>query len=87
MQWRTALLAWITLLLLLTINVAIAVFMSDSLWSLIINGISTTVMAAIILIFFMRLNDTTALLRLFSLGGFLWVGLLLFFTLMDIYTR
>lgn len=87
MQWRTAILTWLTLMLLLGGSVAAAVLIPGAAWSAVLNAACATAMAALILTFFMRLKEASALLRTFALGGLLWVAFLLFLTLLDVLTR
>lgn len=83
---RSALLTWIGLLALLATGVAITVLAPGPA----AHGtvlVLAAIMAGLVFNGFMGLGAASGLMRLFALGGLLWVGFMLFFTLADFLTR
>lgn len=85
-MYRAPLLAWIGLLLLLTANVMITALVPGPAFIAVNIGLAV-LMAALIYIVFMGLRHADGLLRLFAVGGLMWVGFLLLLSLADFLTR
>ncbi len=79
-------LVWISLMLLLTLTLVSAYIPLGGL-NLILNLTISVAKALLVMIFFMHLVESSALVRLAAAGGFLWLGFLLALTLADSLTR
>ena len=81
-----AILTYLALLVLLVISVGLRLFhlgVLESLLLLVIAGIE----AAVVFLFFMRVQSSSKLIWLFASGGFLWLGILLVFVISDYVSR
>jgi cytochrome c oxidase subunit 4 len=77
---------YLALLILLAISVSLRLFhlgVLESVSLLVIAGIE----AAVVLLFFMRVQASSKLIWLFAGGGFLWLGILLVFVITDYISR
>ncbi|WP_148863659.1 cytochrome C oxidase subunit IV family protein [Marinobacter fonticola] len=86
MNYRPMLLTWIGLLILLGVSV-LGASMTSGVLQLVISLTCAALMAALVMTFFMRLRSAEALIRLYALGGFLWLGFLILMTMADYLTR
>lgn len=78
--------AFAGLLILLAVNVALGVLMPfPSVW--IVELAVAVAMIVVVLLFSMEILHEPPLMRLFSLLGFCWVGILFTMTLIDYLTR
>lgn len=84
--WRWPLLVWLALLLLLGLSVGSAYIPLGPGNGIINYGVATT-KAALVLIFFMHLDRSTALVRLASVFGLVWVLFLFSLSFSDYLTR
>ena len=77
---------YLALLVLLVISLGLRRFhlgVLESLLLLVIAGIE----AAVVFLFFMRVQASSKLIWLFASGGFLWLGILLVFVISDYISR
>lgn len=79
-----AVLAILMALLLISAGIAL---LSLGPFNLIISLTTAIIKAVLVLIFFMRLNSDSALLRLVAGSGFVWLAILLTLTLADLLAR
>lgn len=86
MNYRPAVFTWLALLILLGISL-LATAMASTALRYTVHFISAIAMAALVMAVFMQLRAASGLLRLFALGGLLWIVLLLTLTLADVLTR
>ncbi len=86
MRYGTAVIVWIVLLGLLMLSVTAAQLVSGPLLYL-FTLTCAAAMSALILAAFMGLKSADGLVRLFALGGLLWLGFLLLLTLADTLAR
>lgn len=74
------------LMVLTAITVAVAFFDFGPLNNVIMLGIAIA-KATLVVLFFMHVRYSTRLIPLVALGGFIWVGILFAFTMMDYMSR
>lgn len=74
------------LMLLLVVTVG-ASFLHLGAWAPVVAMLIATVKGALIVLFFMHVLHEEPLLKLFSVAGFLWLGILLAFLISDYRTR
>lgn len=86
MKYRQPIIIWLGLLALLALTVGLNVLMAGP-WRPLLHYLIATVMAALLMVFFMRLRASDGLIRLFAVGGVLWLGLLIVITLSEVLTR
>lgn len=86
MKDRLYLVIWLALLALLTLT-AWAVQLPLGPGRLILHLGTAVIMAALVMVFYMGLRQRDGLLRLFALGGLVWLALLLGFSLAEVLTR
>ncbi len=86
MHYRSAIMAWLALLLLLGLSLMSAWFLSGPL-QMVASLSWALAMAAVILVAFMGLRAADGMLRLFAVGGVLWLALLMLLTILDVITR
>lgn len=86
MNYRLMVLTWVGVLVLLGISL-LGVGMSSGTVQYVISLSCAALMASLVMTFFMRLRSAEALIRLFALGGFLWLGFLILLFLADYLTR
>lgn len=86
MAYRTHVLVWLLLLALLAVNITATLLLSGMM-AYAVNLGSAFGMAALIMTTFMGLHAAGGMLRLFALGGWLWLAFLLFLTLADFLAR
>ena len=85
-QMRVPVLSFAALTLLLGVNVALGTFVPfTGLWML--ELFVALAMVAVVLLFSMEILHEPPLIRLFSVLGFCWVGILFAMTLIDYTTR
>ena len=77
---------WLALMLLMFVNFGLAHFDLGTIGTVIILTIAFIQML-LVLLFFMRLHESTKLICVFSLTGFLWLAILFTLTLADYLTR
>lgn len=85
-NYRPLLVAWLALLLLLALSVA-ALQWAPATLAHVVSLACAVSMAALILAFFMGLRHSAGLVRVFALGGVLWLGLMSVLTAIDYVTR
>lgn len=86
MHYRSAVVTWLVLLLLLGLSLLSVHVLSGPLRYTV--GFSCAVaMAACIMIVFMGLRVADGMLRLFAGGGFLWLAFLFLLTVLEVVTR
>lgn len=86
MTYRTSFLAWLLLLALLAISITATMQLSGAV-AYTINLVCAIGMAAVMMAIFMGLRAAGNLIRLFALGGLLWLAFLLLLTLADFLFR
>lgn len=86
MNYRTALLTWLALLMILLLNVIAAFLIAGNLQHM-ASISSAIVMAALVMLFFMRLSSANGLVRVFAVGALLWWAFFLFITLTEVLSR
>lgn len=86
MSYRLMLLTWGGVLVLLGLSL-LAVQFTAGVLQYVINLVCAALMAALVMTFFMRLRSAEALIRLYALGGFLWLSFLILLSLADYLTR
>jgi len=84
--WRKPSLIWLGLLLLLAISVGSAYIPLGPGNGAINYGVAVT-KAALVLVFFMHLDRSRALIRLAALAGLFWLGFMFALSLSDYLTR
>lgn len=84
--WRTPLIVWTVLLLLLAATVGSA-FVPLGAFNGIINIGIAAAKTGLILLFFMKLGSSSALLRLAALAGVFWLTFMFLLTAGDYLTR
>lgn len=85
-MYKAPLFAWAGLLLLLTGSVLVTALVPGPAFIALNIGFAV-LMAALIFIVFMKLRSADGLLRLFAMGGLMWLGFLLLLSLTDFLTR
>lgn len=86
MDFRSAILTWLVLLLLLGLSLLSVQFLSGPLQ----YAISYTCAVAIggcIMIFYMGLRTADGMIRVFAVGAIAWLALLLLLTILEVLTR
>lgn len=83
---RTYLLVYLSLLVLLAATVGAAFFDAGWLNPVIALTIAAT-KAVLVILFFMHVRASSAIVRIFALLGFFWLGILIFLTMGDYLTR
>jgi cytochrome c oxidase subunit 4 len=83
---RTYLVVWVGLLTLLTLTLGSAYVPMGTLNTVANLGIAVA-KAALVMLFYMHLRQSSGLTRLFAVAGFVWLGLLIGLTLTDVLTR
>lgn len=86
MNYRQPIIIWLGLLVLLALTVGLNVLMSGPLRPL-LHYVIAIAMAALLMVFFMQLRASDGLIRIFAVGGVLWLGLLVVITLAEVLTR
>ena len=86
MNYRQPIIIWLGLLALLALNVGLNA-LTTGMWRPMLHYLLATAMAALLMVFFMRLRASDGLVRLFAVGGLLWLGLLIGITLAEVLTR
>lgn len=86
MNYRLMVLTWAGVLVLLGVSL-LGVGMTSGIVQYVMSLTCAALMAALVMTFFMRLRRAEALIRLFALGGFLWLGFLILLFLADYLTR
>lgn len=86
MNYRPMVLTWVGVLILLGISL-LGVGMTSGPVQYVISLSCAALMAALVMSFFMRLRSAEPLIRLFALGGCLWVSFLIILFLADYLTR
>lgn len=76
----------VSLLLLLALTTALA-FVPLGHWNWLVSVVIAFVMAALILLFFMKVRSSAPLIWLTSAAGFVWLSLLLLLVLLDYISR
>ena len=77
---------WIVLLMLTGITTAVA-FVDLGAFSVVVALTIAVIKMLLVALFFMHVRHSTKLTKLVLVGGLLWLGILLTFTLADIWTR
>ncbi|MDN5870266.1 MAG: hypothetical protein L0H73_06040 [Nitrococcus sp.] len=85
-MYQSLLFAWVGLLLLLAGSVLITALVPGPAYIAVNMGFAV-LMAALIFTVFMKLRGAEGLLRLFAVGGLMWLGFLLLLSLADFLTR
>ena len=83
---RTPALVWVALMLLLALLSAVGVFLDYDHWW-IVEVICLGTMVSLVIIFSMEMKRHQPIVRLFSVLGFFWVGILFGMTMTDYLTR
>lgn len=86
MNYRSTVLTWLSLLALLGVSLLTVAFMSG-LVQHVISLTCAVAIAALILIFYMRLQLADGIMRTFALGGLVWLSFLLIITVLEVMTR
>ena len=86
MNYRLALLTWLGLQLLLAANVVLVV-VADGMLQVAVTLMVATVMAALVMLFFMRLYTSQAMVQVTAVAAYLWLSFLLVITLVEVATR
>lgn len=84
--WRTPLIIWAALLLLLAATVGSA-FVPLGPFNAIINIVIAAGKTGLVLLFFMKLKSSSGLLRLAALAGVFWLSFMFVLTASDYLTR
>lgn len=85
-DYRPYLLSWLALLVLLACSVAATHWLDGWLaWSMV--ALCALLIASLVISVFMGLRHANALLRVFGVGGVLWLSFLIVLTLADYLTR
>ena len=84
--YRGRVLVWLGLLALLAVSVATAAYQPAPVSYVIVGGCAAG-MAGLILVVFMGLRRADGWQRVFALGGWLWLGFLVFLTAVDVLGR
>jgi cytochrome c oxidase subunit IV len=77
---------WLILLVLTGVTTGVA-FIDLGAFSVVMALAIAVVKMLLVALFFMHVRHSTQLTRLVLIGGLLWLGILLTFTLADIWTR
>jgi cytochrome c oxidase subunit IV len=77
---------WLTLLVLTGVTTAVA-YVDLGAFSVVVALTIAVVKMLLVALFFMHVRHSTRLTKLVLVGGLLWLGILLTFTLADIWTR
>jgi cytochrome c oxidase subunit 4 len=77
---------FVALLALLLVSVG-AAFVPIGPWSPVVALAMAAAKSALVIAYFMQLGRQPPLLRVFALGGFLWLGILFLLTFADVLTR
>ncbi|MFE8069444.1 hypothetical protein QQM79_00125 [Marinobacteraceae bacterium S3BR75-40.1] len=86
MNVRLAVVTW--LLLLIMLGISLSALMLQTPWlRMTVHLGSAVVMGALVMAIFMRLRSADGLIRLYALGGLMWLGFLLLLTLLDFISR
>jgi len=83
---RTYTAVWLLLLALTGITTAVA-YVDLGAFSVVAALAIAVVKMLLVALFFMHVRHSTRLTRLVMIGGLLWLGILLAFTLADVWTR
>lgn len=86
MNYRNAVLTWLSSLALLGVSLLSVAFMTGVV-QYVINLTCAVAIAALMLIFYMRLRLADGVLRTFALAGLVWLAFLLFMTVTDVMMR
>ena len=84
--WRGPLWTWVSLLLLLAINLGSAYIPLGS-GNLALNIFIAAVMAVILIVFLMDLRSSQVLIRIVAIAGLFWMALMFSLTFSDYLTR
>lgn len=77
---------WAVLLVLTAVTTAVA-YVDLGAFSVVVALTIAVIKMLLVALFFMHIRHSTRLTKLVVLGGLLWLGILLTFTLADIWTR
>ena len=77
---------WLTLLILTGVTTAVA-YVDLGAFSVVVALTIAVVKMLLVALFFRHVRHSTKLTKLVLLGGLLWLGILLAFTLADVWTR
>lgn len=86
MHYRSAVLTWILLLALLAVSL-LSVALLAGVVQYVISLTCAVAIAAVILIYYMRLQLADGVLRTFALGGVVWLAFLLLMAVLDVLAR
>jgi cytochrome c oxidase subunit 4 len=77
---------WLTLLVLTAVTTAVA-YVDLGPFSVVVALTIAVIKMLLVALFFMHVRHSTKLTKLVVLGGMLWLGILLTFTMADVLTR
>ena len=77
---------WLVLLVLTGVTTAVA-YVDLGAFSIVVALAIACVKMLLVALFFMHVRHSTRLTKLVTVGGLLWLGILLAFTLADVWTR
>jgi cytochrome c oxidase subunit 4 len=77
---------WLALMVLLSLTIASS-FVPIGHWNLAINLLIAVLKALLVAVFFMRLRDSSPLIRLAAVVGIVWLCILVGLSLTDVLTR
>jgi cytochrome c oxidase subunit IV len=77
---------WLILLVLTAVTTAVA-YVDLGAFSVVVALTIAVIKMLLVALFFMHVRHSTRLTKLVLLGGLLWLGILLTFTLADVWTR
>ena len=83
---RTYFIIYLILLALLALTVAIA-YVDLGPWGIVVALIIAIVKALLVMFYFMHLRSTNPLVWLFAGAGFVWLGILFFYSISDYLSR
>lgn len=83
---RTYAAVWLILLVLTAVTTAVA-FVDLGAFSVVVALAIAVIKMLLVALFFMHVRHSTQLTKLVVLGGLMWLGILLTFTLADVWTR
>ncbi len=86
MSYRNTFLIWLSLLVLLGVSLLLVSFMPGTVQRVISFSCAAAI-AILIMVFYMRLSVADGILRIFALGGLLWLVFLIMLTLLEVMTR
>jgi len=83
---RTYTAVWLVLLLATGLTTAVA-YVDLGAFSVVVALLIAVIKMLLVALFFMHVRHSTKLTKLVVVGGLLWLGILITFTLADIWTR